>query len=377
MHIGLIVLAAGRLAGGPETYEVELARALALADPNTTYRVYCTQPEAARTIGVQSANMTFHVLRPRCRWINLLVSLPLALARDRIDLFHATYSPPPLSLRPYVFTHHDNSPFDHPEYYNRFKLARLRPLIRMGLARACRIICPSEFTRRRTVERFGIAPERISVVPLGVAARYRPVDPATARRLLSERYGVDAPYFFFAGKLQRSKNITRLLEAYACVNARLPGKLRLVLAGKRTEANLNLDEKIERLGGGNVRELGHIREEDLPALYSAATAFVFPSLSEGFGLPVIEAMACGTPVVTSNICSLPEVAGGDALLVDPCSVESIASAMLKLATDDALAASLSVRGQERAARFTWAETARRTAEIYRQARLPPQTSTKS
>jgi glycosyltransferase involved in cell wall biosynthesis len=104
---------------------------------------------------------------------------------------------------------------------------------------------------------------------------------------------------------------------------------------------------------------------------------VFPSLSEGFGLPVIEAMACGTPVVTSNICSLPEVAGGDALLVDPCSVESIASAMLKLATDDALAASLSVRGQERAARFTWAETARRTAEIYRQARLPPQTSTKS
>ena len=366
MRIGLFVLAAGRGAGGPETYEVELVRALSRVDPDNTYRVYCTSPAAVEALGVEAPNMTCHILRPRSRWISVLLSLPLALVRDRIDLFHATYTPPPVALRPYVFTHHDNSPFDHPEYYNRIVLARLRPLIRIGLAKARRIVCSSEFTRQQTAQKFAIPLDRMTTIHLGVDERYRPVDRAAARRLLSECYGIDAPYFFYVGKLQRSKNINRLLEAYALVNARLTNCPPLVLAGKRTEANSEIDVTIARCGlSGRVHELGYVGDKDLPALYSSARALVFPSLYEGFGLPVIEAMACGTPVVTSAVCSLPEVVGNDALLVNPFSVEAIAEAMLRLATDDKLVARLVSGGLERARGFTWTENARRTLEIYR------------
>ena len=211
MKLGLFVLAAGKGAGGPETYEVELARALARADTRNSYTLYCTSDAARQAMDPGAPNVRCHLLRPRSRWIAVPFSLPLALLRHRIDLFHATYSPPPFAPRPYVFTHHDNSPFDHPEYYDPTVLTRLRPLIRRGLARARHIICPSEFTRRRAVERFGIAPERITVIPHGVHERFRPPDGEETGRRLEQRYGITRPYFFYAGKLQGSKNLPGLL----------------------------------------------------------------------------------------------------------------------------------------------------------------------
>jgi glycosyltransferase involved in cell wall biosynthesis len=366
MRIGLLVLAAGKGAGGPETYEVELARALSQVDSNNYYRVYCTSPEAARAIGIERPNMTCHVLGPRSRWISVPLSLPLALLRDRIDLLHATYAPPPITLRPLVFTHQDDSPFEHPEYFDRVVLARLRPLLRAGLAKANHVICPSEFTRRATLERFGMPLDRITVIHNGVNDRFRPIDKASGQSLLSKAYGIEPPYFLYVGKLQRSKNITRLLEAYARVQQLLPDGPRLVLAGKRTTAADDLDLTIARLKlGGRVHELGHVCDEDLPSLYSCARAMVSPSFYEGFGLTVLEAMACGTPVIVSKVASLPEVAGENALLVDPFSVDAIAEAMLEVATDDALAERLAALGRKRSLQFSWPECARRTLAVYR------------
>lgn len=368
MRIGVFVLAAGKGAGGPETYEVELVRGLLRVDRENSYHVYCTSEAAVRALGIDAPNLTCHVLRPRSRWIAVPLSLPLALLKDRIDLYHATYTPPPFSPKPFVFTHHDNSPFDNPEFFDPIVIRRLRPLIRIGLARGRHIVCPSEFTREQTASKFGIPRDRITAIPHGVSEAFQPQPTEAILPRLTERYGIVPPYFFYAGKLQGSKNIPRLLEAYARMLARLPDGPTLVLAGKRAVGDIDLDRILSRLGlAGRIKELGHVPGEDLPALYGAARALVFPSLSEGFGLPVIEAMACGTAVLTSNICSLPEVAGDGALLIDPCSVDAIAEGLVRLATDDPFVAHLRSQGLRRSTRFSWTANARQTLEVYRQA----------
>lgn len=366
MRLGLFVLAAGKAAGGPETYEVQLAAALGRVAPSHAYHVYCTSQEASQAFAGCSPGLRRHVLFPRTRWIAVPFSLPLALLRDGIDLFHATYIPPPLAPRPYVFTHHDNSPFDHPGYYDPVVLARLKPMIRRGLARARHIICPSEFTRKRTLELFGMKPDRISVIPHGVGARFAPLDRARHGRQAESKFGLGNPYFLYVGKLQASKNIPRLLEAFARFSGQGSGTAPdLVLAGSRGVRDVDVEEMVGRLGiRHRVRLLGYVDDSELPTLYGAARALVFPSAYEGFGLPVIEAMACGVPVLTSEVGALPEVAGDAAILVNPTSVESIAEGMRRLAADDDLVSDLRVRGLERVRRFSWDEHARRTLEVY-------------
>jgi glycosyltransferase involved in cell wall biosynthesis len=369
MRIGVFVLMAGREAGGPETYEVELLRAIARIDRVNEYVVYCTTPAAVDAVGVTQENVRYHVLRPGPRAVGVAVGLPLRLVKDGIDFFHATFTPPPVFTRPLVFTMHCLSNFAHPEFYPRLIAWRLNALMRIALKRAACVLCVSQHVRDAVHEQFGVAADRLAVSYNGVGAHFVPTPPDAARRLVRERFGIDFPYVLFVGKLQARKNVVRLIHAYAAYRRETGSDAKLLLAGKRTATSEGIDEAISELGlREQVVEAGYFRPADLPVLYSAARLFVLPSLWEGFGIPIVEAMACGTPVVTSTVTSLPEVAGAAAVLVDPYRVDDIAEGMARVDRPGELRDQLVARGLHRAAAFSWANCARSTIEGYARVR---------
>jgi glycosyltransferase involved in cell wall biosynthesis len=245
----------------------------------------------------------------------------------------------------------------HPEKKKR----RFRSLMRS----ADRIIADSEHTRRDILGHFPIPEEKIDVVPLGVEAGYRPMAREETDRVL-ERYRIQRPYLFYVGCIETRKNLVRTLEAFSRIR-RLPetSGVRFVLAGKPGMGGEDVFRAVERLGlKDHVDPVGYVDLADLPFLYSGAEIFLFPSLYEGFGLPVLEAMACGTPVITSRTTSLPEVAGDAALLVDPEDTESIGEAMQRFLARDSLREEYILRGTARAGMFPWERTARNTLAVY-------------
>jgi glycosyltransferase involved in cell wall biosynthesis len=214
------------------------------------------------------------------------------------------------------------------------------------------------------VELLGIDPARISVTHLGVDARFRPPDPEERAAFL-QRQQLVRPYILAVGTLEPRKNLPGLLRAYARLAPEVPHDL--VLVGAEGWLTGEIHATLEKLRlGGRVRMTGFVADDDLPHWYGGADLFAFASLYEGFGLPVVEAMACGVPVVTSNVSSLPEVAGDAAVLVDPADVDAIADGLRRVLTDTDLARRLRHSGLKRAARFTWEQTAARTVAVYRE-----------
>ena len=368
MRFGVFVVMAGRNAGGPETYEHGLIRSLAALDQQNEYHIFCLNPPAADSFRLIQENISYHVLWPDIRWVSIPVSLPLALRRSRIDLLHATYVPPPFSPTPYVFTLLDISMFTHPELYPPAIRWRLQKLVSRALQYARLIVCISQYTQDSVAEMFQTPAERLTTVHLGLQDSFRPVALEQARQVLKQKYHINYPYLLFVGSFVPRKNIVRVVEAFYHFRQEAKANVKLVLAGQKAWGAQEVNNTIERRQlREHVIELNYVADDDLPALYSGANMLVFPSLNEGFGFPVLEAMACGAPVLTSNLTSLPEIAGGAALLVDPYSVEDIASNMHTLFSDAALRASLREKGLERAKEFTWRHTAQRTLAAYHRA----------
>jgi glycosyltransferase involved in cell wall biosynthesis len=295
----------------------------------------------------------------RSAWMQLL--LPLVLRRTRPDVVHFTnYLAPVFPGVPYVVSIHDMSLSLLPQCHTlkkRLLTSSLVPTIARG---ARRILAPSESTRRDIVRLLGIDPARIRVIPYAASSRFCPA--AADLRILEARHGVRAPYFLYVGTLEPRKNLARALRAFSRISPSLPDHS-FVLAGQRGWKYEEVLAAAARLDG-RVRFLDYLTEEELPGLYAGATALVYPSLYEGFGLPVVEAMACGTPVITSRTSSLGEVAGDAARLVDPESEADIADALHALAGDAALRRELSRRGIARAAAFSWERTGRETLAVY-------------
>jgi glycosyltransferase involved in cell wall biosynthesis len=265
---------------------------------------------------------------------------------------------------------HDLIPFRFPaltpwRYRNAFRL-----LMRRAIRVADRIIAVSESTRGDLVELLHAPPKRITVVPEAADARFHPIEDRAAFAPVRLRYALPGRFLLFVGLLEPKKNVGGLLHAVARLKrtGRWPGDLRLVVVGDRGWAVGTLPQQVRTLElEGIVRFLGHVPDADLPLLYGAAEAFVFPSLYEGFGLPVLEAMACGTPVVASTRGSLPEVAGDAAVLVDPDRPESLAEGIARVVGDPALREECRDRGLRRARAFSWRRTAEATLDVYRQA----------
>lgn len=365
MRVGLLSLMAGRQAGGPETYEVELIRALGRLDRSTSYSIYHGSASAPETIGPLPGNFRFCLLRPSSRIVSLTLTLPLWLKRDGIQVLHSLFTPPPFQVTRSVFTLHGLVNFAHPEFFEPSIVRRLNALMKRGIHSADQILCVSDDARRHLLATFTVPPRRARVVHHGVSEHFAGVDASGVRTVVDQLVGSGPPYMLYAGKLQPGKNVVRLVEAFARFLARTGADTRLVLAGKRTEAMPDLDKAIASIPD-RVLELGHVSAEQLPALYAGAELFAFPSLFESFGLPVLEAMAAGIPVITSDTTALPEIAGNAARFVDPLSVGSICDALVEMHCDPALRSLLAQRGRERARRFTWTRCAEATLEAYRQ-----------
>ncbi len=366
MHIGIFVIMAGRGAGGPETYDHSLVRQLAQLDQETEYTIFCFNQRAANSFRVNQPNFHYRLLPGLVRPISMTLGLPWAMTNSGIDLMHATLMPPPWSPKRYVFTLHCSSMFMHPEQIPPMIRWRLQALVYAGVHQAKHVFCVSQNVLDLTAEHYKIPRDRMSVLYNGVGEHFRPFD-STERAPYLKRWGIHGKYLLFAGRFEQRKNVPRILEAFHIYRNEIDKDVKLVLAGNKTWAKTEVESTIERLGLAPYLILpGHIANEHLPALYSGAEMLVFPSLWEGFGLPVLEAMACGTPVLTSNLSSLPEIAGGAAVLVDPYSMSSIVDGMKRIAEDESLRAQLRAAGFERVRYFTWQANAQRTLQVYRQ-----------
>jgi glycosyltransferase involved in cell wall biosynthesis len=368
VKFGIFPTCLGRKDAGPETYERELIAGLCQLPSHHEFHVFCFNDTARAAIKRSAPNLHIHTLSPNIRALAMTLDLPTKLSRLGMQAYHATFVPAPLARTPCVFTMHDVSPFTRPEFYPFLIRHRLQGLVKRGLETAKVILCVSENSRDTTEELFGIDPDRLVVAPHGIDPSFEPKERAAAKARVGERFGLTTPYVLYVGKLEARKNICRLLRAFNLVRSRAGSDIRLVLVGRRFWDLEDMDATISECGlQSHVVELGYVPWEDLPYLYSAAEAFVFPSIWEGFGFPVLEAMRCGTPVITSNVSCLPEIAGGAALLVDPFSVEQIAQGILAILGDKERAAAQAKRGLTHAAKFTWERTARTTLAAYERA----------
>jgi glycosyltransferase involved in cell wall biosynthesis len=318
-------------------------------------------PSLAR--GWRSAPLPFDVPALRVAWEHL--ALPAATRRDRLDLFHGPVNVLPRGLPcPAVVTIHDLAFLRWPEHLPRRRYHYLAHEVRSAARRAARVLTVSQSTKTDVVSMLGVAPQRIAVTPLGVDERFQPVPPDRIAQWRHER-GCHRPFILAVGTLEPRKNLPTLLRAFSRLVAEVPHDLMLV--GPEGWLTRELEATLARLQlGDRVRLTGYVADAELPLWYAAAAAFVFPSFYEGFGLPVLEAMACGAPVITSNVSALPEVAGDAALLVNPDDEAALAEAILRVVTDPGLAATFRERGLKRARHFTWQRTAIETVAAYRE-----------
>lgn len=379
MKVGIDVsLVAGERAGGGQ-YAYQLARALPHVDPLVSYVLYpvfyyIVHPDYPRAELPEAGNMhvAFRGILPRdvlSFWRPEAPAMFKEWLLGPVDVVHSTtFCVPRFRLRPkrLVVTIYDLSFITHPKLHLPANVAHCLAGTRLAIEHADAIIVISEHTRRDLVERLAAPAERITVTPLapdpGLA---RVTDP---RRLAAvrKRYGLPGHFVLFLGALEPRKNLPRLLEAYAALPAGLRRDVKVVVAGMSGWLNDSIRARVAELGlDKSVHFAGYVAADDLGALYSLATVLAYPSLYEGFGLPVLEAMACGTPVLTSNVSSLPEVAGDAAVLVDPADAGSIAAGLRRLLDNPSLRGELAARGIAQAARFSWDRCARQTLDVYR------------
>ncbi len=292
---------------------------------------------------------------------------PVALRRHQVDVVHGPVNVAPLlTRRPSVVTVHDLAFLIYPEQYPGAKQRYLNLLTRLSVERAERVIAVSDNTRTDVLRHYRVHPDRVIVVPNGVEPELTPVGDPGQIQALRERHRLPERFILFVGTLQPRKNLVGLLRAYARLKDTLDWPL--VVVGAKGWLYEPVFNEARALGvTDRVIFAGYADQPTLRLWYSAATIFVYPSLYEGFGLPVLEAMACGTPVVTSSTSSLPEVAGDAAITIEPTDAGALASALDRLIQDVALRSELRRRGLDRARQFSWERTARETSAVYRQA----------
>lgn len=307
-------------------------------------------------------------------WLGQLAHISFDRLLPGAELFHATeHLLMPLHHTPSVLTIHDLAFRLFPHYHKLLNYAFLNLAMPLFLRRADHLIAISHATRQDLVRLYGVDPGKITVIYEAADPHFHP-QPMEEIHRVREKYGLPQRFILSLGTIEPRKNYQRLIEALALLRGerRIGGRglrtedWRLVISGERGWLYQPFFQRLEELGlEREVFLLGRVPDEDLPALYTAATLFVFPSLYEGFGLPPLEAMACGTPVICSRASSLPEVTGHAALLVDPTDVETLAAAMRSVLEDQALRVEMREKGLKQAARFSWEETARQTLRVYR------------
>jgi alpha-1,3-rhamnosyl/mannosyltransferase len=354
---------------GIGTYIRNLVRGLGEIDPDNRY-VLITSPQARDALAADlPENFELTLETAPVYSLREQLSLSWKLYRLKLDLYHSThYVLPAVVPSKVVATIHDIIHLLYPDFLpSRLALIYAHRMIRSTLGRADRIIAVSENTRRDVADHFEVSGEKIEVIYNGVDDVFRqPLSEEAIERWL-KNLGVERPYLLFVGNPKPHKNLDNVVKAYGRARQLHSFEHRLVCVGARRGVEFKIQQRAEQLGLGDAIHLvGHVAQEALPALYQGAELFLYPTLYEGFGLPVIEAMASGTPVITSNTSALKEVGQGYAHLVDPLDVEAMAAAIVRCVSDDEYRTGLAKRGRKRAEDFHWRRTAEKTLALYRQ-----------
>ncbi len=340
---------------GTENYSLEAIRALALAGPEHRFRLYLRDPSPAGLWPEASSIETVQV-GPRRLWTHLGLSGEV-LRRPPDVLFIPSHVVPLWHPPATVVTIHDLGYRFYPRQHTLSARLYLDASTRFSCRAARRVVADSEATARDLQREYGVPAQKISVVYPGLDPGLAQAS-AAAQQAVRQRYQLRQPFVLYVGTVQPRKNLSRLIEAFGHLAGDMPG-LDLVIAGKTGWLADDIFARARQLAlDSRVRFPGYVPQEDLAPLLSAAECFVMPSLYEGFGLPVLEAMACGTPVICSTAGSLPEAAGDAALQFPPTDVSALAAALRRLLSDRALRQELVSRGRRQAARFTWERCAR-------------------
>ena len=369
LRIAIDAHSVGTKLGGNESYAINLIEALAQVDAVNDYTLFVTTAEAYDRFNQRWPNFKVRSTRPHTPLIRIPLTLSAELRKNPVDVLHVQFTAPPFCPCPVVVSVHDLS-FEHlPQTFKRRSRTQLRLTVRHSARQAARVLSLSEHGKQDIISTYGIDSQRISAIPLAAPNHFARVTDATELQRVRHTYGIDGDYILSVGSIQPRKNLARLVRAYALLAEKLDKENvpKLVLAGKRAWL---FDETLRSLEESGVKDsvilTGYVPEKDLPPLYSGAMCFVYPSFFEGFGLPPLEAMKCGAPVIVSNTTSLPEVVGDAAICVDPYDINAIAGAIERVNTDSILREELSIKGQARARLFDWRDTALRTLDVYRQ-----------
>ncbi len=373
MHrIALDYTPALKQTGGIGRYVRELTDALATVDRSNAYRLFAAGSKIAELPVLPGKNFSWRSTRVSSKWLARLwhragIPLPIETFTGSVDLYHATdfVLPPARSGTRTLLTVHDLSFVRVPSAASPPLKAYLDAVVPPSVAAADRILADSAATKADLIELYQTPANKITVLYSGVNPRFRRVDDADALLSMRRKYGLsNTRYLLSVGTVQPRKNYSRVVEALSALR-HAGHDLHYVIAGGSGWLEDELGATIERTGTGQyVHMLGLVDDVDLPALYSGARMLAMVSLYEGFGLPVLEAMACGTPVITSNLSSLPEVGGSAALLVDPHDSEAIRDAILRLEMDGATRMQLIEAGYQQAEEFSWVRAARQLKSIY-------------
>ena len=386
MRIAIDYTPAVRQQAGIGRYTRGLVRALASLDPHTDYSLFVLgkgnmdrgsehSTAAAYSLAEGSslpANFRLrHVPIPykllTVAWHRLRLPVPAELFTGPVDLLHSPdFVLPPLRKAAGLITVHDLAFLRVPECADPRLRDYLTKAVSRSVDRADHILADSQSTQNDLVELMRVSADRISVVPAGVEDRFHPDLPEDELSRVRSAYGLDEPFILSLGTIEPRKNHPRLIRSHALLRQRYPAAPALVIAGGPGWLYEETLEAARQAGPHSVRLLGFVADQDLPALYASARLFVFPSLYEGFGLPPLEAMACGTPVVCSNRPSLPEIVGDAALITDAEDTEGLASAMQRLLEDEILREQLIRRGLRRAECYSWEQAGEKLLAVYRE-----------
>ncbi len=367
MHIAIDAHSVGSGLGGNETYATNLIEALAEIDSVNQYTLYVTKREAIDRFANRWPNFQLRQTLPHTPLVRIPLTLSVELRRRPVDILHVQYTSPPLTPCPVVNTIHDLS-FEHlPQTFKRRSWRQMRLTIRRSAQTAAHIITDSSFSRDDILTTYELPPERVTAIPLAASARFKPVEDIREVERVRQRYNIIGDYILTVGSIQPRKNLARLIRAFAmlCGERDISPLPTLVIVGKR---GWLFEETLEAAANSQVREriqfTDYVSEHDLPALYTGAKCFVYPSYFEGFGIPPLEAMRCGTPTITGNRTCFPEIIGDAGLMVDPFDERAIMNAILRILSDPNLGSELRIRGIKCASLFDWRKTARQTLRVY-------------